>query len=185
MSFKLITAPTTTPISLSEAKGQCRVESSFTDDDAMIMTYIQSATSYVERLCNSNLMTATWDMYLDCWEREISIKKHPVQSITSVKYFDSNGDEQTLSSSLYSVDVVSDYARILFNNSMSFPSLENYKLNAITIRFVAGFASSTEVPYEVKNFLLAYVRQMYDRQDMSVEPSRFVMSLLDALPFSV
>lgn len=185
MRFNLVTSAAITPVSIEEAKVQCGLESAFTDHDSLISTYIQAITDKIERTYNTKLMTSTWDMYCDNWQRVIKIHKYPVQSITSIHYIDKDGDEQTLSSDLYSTDTFSEYARVLFKADSSYPQLEDYALNRIRIRFIAGFESTLDVPSEVKMYILSAVRAMYDRRDMSVKSTVFIDGLLDSLPFSV
>jgi hypothetical protein len=61
MSLRLITAPTDKPVTLDEAKAQCRQDTASmgTDEDAILNAYIAAATAYVERYTGRALMTQT------------------------------------------------------------------------------------------------------------------------------
>lgn len=185
MPFKLIIEPTTTPVSLSEAKVQCKVEADDTSEDAFILDCIQAAVDTVQSEKDCQLMTATWDMYLDCWRAMITIKKQPVQSITAIYYIDKDGNEVELDSSLYSVDTVSAFARLQFFTTMNYPSLQDNRLNAIRIRFVAGYANSDSVPFRIKRFILACVREFYDKRDASFKMTKHTEGLLTNLSYEV
>src|SRR5512139_4185185 len=77
MGVKLITAPTSEPVSLAEAKSQCRVDIS-TDDD-YISNLIVAAREWCELHDWRVYMPQTWELYLDNWPSAapIEIPKPP------------------------------------------------------------------------------------------------------------
>ena len=66
-------------------------------------------------------MTATWYLYLDRLYALIDVKKNPITEITSIKYYDSDNAEQTLSTSLYDVDIESEPSRVCRSYSQTYP----------------------------------------------------------------
>ena len=78
----------------------------------MIETYIAAATSYVDGeygFLGRALVTQTWELVINTFPtHEIKMPLPPLQSVTSVKYDDGEGVEQTLSTSLYTVDTASE-----------------------------------------------------------------------------
>src|SRR5512139_2020471 len=104
MGVKLITAPTSEPVTLAEAKAQCRVDIS--TDDVLIGNLITAAREYCELHDWRVYMPQTWELYLDDWPKtqNIEIPKPPLQSVTSFKYIDEDGVETTLDSGQYFVD---------------------------------------------------------------------------------
>ena len=93
--WKVSTAPSSEPITLAEAKLYLRVDT--TADDALITALITAARETVERYTSRALVTQTITQVLDCFPGfGFRLAVHPVQSITSITYKDSNGSDQTL-----------------------------------------------------------------------------------------
>jgi len=93
--------------------------------------------------------------------------KAPLSSVTSVKYLDSAGSEQTWASSNYIVDTpVGDAAvkgAIALSDGITFPVIDDV-INPITIRFVAGYGSKHDVPEAVRIALMMMVADMYEHR---------------------
>lgn len=158
MSTRLVTPATTYPVSLEQAKAQCRVDG--TDDDIYITALLGAASAHIESLTGRKIMAQTWE-YLPCeFADEMELPFGPVSSVTSVKYFDASAVEQTLSASVYSVDLVSDPPRILLADDQAWPTV-NDGVNQITIRFVSGYAVVPPPIYQACQLLVA---QWYDQR---------------------
>lgn len=184
-TIKLITAPASEPISLSEAKLHLRVDG--TDDDALITGMITAARRSAEARIDRALVTQTWELALDEWDDEILLPMAPVQSITSIKYIDTAGVEQTLASANYS----------LYNNSIlghlvtpaygvTYPTARTQR-EAIKIRYVAGYGAAADVPQDIKSWMYLAIGTMYANREsvaqysgaMSPLPGKFWESLLE------
>jgi hypothetical protein len=63
MNLTLVTPPASEPVSLTDAKLQCRV--TISDDDTLITRLIVAARRYCETFLRRQLVTATWQMTLD------------------------------------------------------------------------------------------------------------------------
>lgn len=135
--FELDTAPTGEPVTLVEAKAHLRESSS--DEDALITNLIKAARKRIEDETARQFVTATWKMHLDGFPSgDIQIRKCPVVSVSSITYYDTNGDQQTWASSNYETDLVNEPARIRPAYNVVYPSTRSHKLNAVTVTFVAG-----------------------------------------------
>jgi uncharacterized phiE125 gp8 family phage protein len=184
--YKLYTAAALEPISSTEAKAHLRVTG--TDEDDLITMLIQAAREFCESYTNLQLLTATWEMYLDYFsEYEILIEKNPVLAITHIKYYDENNTEQTLAASVYEVDVVSQPARLVLKTNQSWPSTYDKK-NAVKITFTAGFgATAASVPAQIRQAMLLVIGNMYENrgdEGHRTIPST-VYNLLDAHRVSI
>jgi uncharacterized phiE125 gp8 family phage protein len=158
MGMKLITAPTDTPVTLAEAKAQCRVEDD--SEDTLMTGLISAATEYVEQYTARAIMPQTWELSLDGFEDSMALTKGPVTSVTSVKYYDLNGDIQTLDPLNYTLDLISDPQWVVKNNDASWPATVD-SINVVTIRFVAGYAT---VPAPIKHAILLLISQWFDNR---------------------
>lgn len=103
---------------------------------------------------------------LDDFTDAILIPKNPVQSVTSIKYFDADSVEQTLSSDDYVADLVSDPAWIVRVEDVSWPTVAN-AVNSVTIRFVAGYSA---LPAEIKAAMLVLIASWFDNRSTATIP---------------
>jgi len=176
-SYKLITGPATEPLTLAEAKLYLRVDSDSEDD--LITALIKAARLQVENKTYRMLISQTWDLILDksdIGEGELLIYKQPITAISSVKYYDINNTEQTLSSTAYQTEVNSNPAKV---NIISMPSIYN-RLGAVTIRFVAGYANAGAVPQDIKQAMYFLIGHMYENRQMAVTGT-----IAQDIPFTV
>ena len=136
MGLVLVTAPATEPVTLVEAKDHLRLEIS--DDDTLVTSLIVSAREFAEQETHRQLVTATWKLTLNSFPSEIRLPLPPLQSVSSLKYLDTDGTQQTLASSNYDVDTDSEPGRICLAYGKSWPSIRSVK-NSIEVEFICGF----------------------------------------------
>lgn len=167
------TDATSEPITLEEAKLYLRVSDSA--DDEQISVWIKSARNMVEQHTNRQLMTATWDLYLDHFPYSadpILLPKSPVQSITSVTYTDTDGATQTWSSANYAVDIYSEPARLNLAYSVVYPSTRLIA-NAVRVRYVAGWTTAALVPSPIRVAMLMHIRMHHDGEEEKARQAIF------------
>jgi uncharacterized phiE125 gp8 family phage protein len=167
--LKLITAPAVEPVTLAEAKAHCRVEHS--EEDALITSIIVSAREQAEHITGRPLITQTWEAVLDEFPIcEVRLGKANVLSITSVKYLDLDGVEQTMSSGLYMLDA-EDSADCWLHPAINtnWPSTQDI-VNAVRVRFACGYgAAASAVPQSVKDWIKLTVAHYYaNRESVAV-----------------
>jgi uncharacterized phiE125 gp8 family phage protein len=105
-------APSVEPVSLTEAKAQLRIDASDTTYDTEITNQLKAARQWIEQRYGISLITQTRIQRQDqLYERypiyrnflgpyysrtPLQLLYPPVQSVTSFKYIDPNGTQQTL-----------------------------------------------------------------------------------------
>ncbi len=159
--YKLKTAASTYPLSLTEVKNHLKVSVS-TDDD-LITALRDSAILWVEEYLDRQLMSATWYLYLDHLYRLIDVKKNPVTAVTSILYYDSDNSEQTLDTDLYDVDIISEPSRICRAYSQVYPITYD-RPNAVTVEFTAGYTNAALVPEPIKSAILLMIGHNYENR---------------------
>jgi uncharacterized phiE125 gp8 family phage protein len=171
-ALKLVTAPVVEPVSLLQAKQHLRV--TIPDEDALILSLIIAARSHAETFTGRRFVTQTWDYFLDCfpwleWSRSGSfeIPNGPLQSVTSVKYIDEAGVEQTMNTSEYLVDAKSDPGRISPAYGKTWPA-PRLQMNAVTVRFVCGYGLAAAVPYEISAGILLLIGEFFKHREETV-----------------
>lgn len=165
MALVRVTAPITEPVTLAEAKSHLRVDT--TDDDDIITALIQAAREWCEEFQNRSYLEQTWQLWLDAWpdDDEIVLPRPPLQSVTSVKYYDTDDTEYTLDSSNYIVDAYSEPGRIVLAYGKTWPSTTLRPANAVVVEYVAGNSEATSVPQRVKQAILLLVGHWYEHRE--------------------
>jgi uncharacterized phiE125 gp8 family phage protein len=182
MTLRIITAPAVEPALNSEVKLDARIDTSALD--APIDMLITAARKVAENRTGRSFITQTWEQVLDKFPaKEIEIGMLPIQSVTSVKYYDSAGVLQTMSTADYTLDVDTLPGWLLPAFGVSWPSTHDVA-QAVIIRFVAGYGSAaTDVPAEIKMWIRAQVAASIDHQDGLMDgravPLPFIDGLLD------
>lgn len=164
MGRALITAPTVEPITLAEAKAHLRVTDA--GEDTLISALIAAARGYCQKETGRALLTQTWEITLDAFPSAIELPNPPVASITSVKYLDGNGIEQTLDSAAWKLDKSSDYGvgRLVPAYGYVWPATRA-DINAVRVRYVAGYADAASVPQEMKQWMLLQIGHWYEHRE--------------------
>lgn len=152
MSLIRITAPSTNPVTLAEAKAHIRLDSS--DSDTEITAFIGAATEFAEQVTGRALMAQTWELSLDDFPTYFELTRLPVASITSIKYTSTAGVVTTLDGSAYTLDAADDFgaARVYPAYSTTWPTSRGDRGN-VKVRFVAGYASAAAVPEAIKSWI--------------------------------
>jgi len=173
MRVELSSGPAVEPVSVAQAKRQLWVEHN--TDNTYIEGLVTAARQLVEARTRRQLITATWKLYLDGWpsrgpttatkdEGAIYLPKPPVQSVSNIKYYDTSGTEQTLSTSYYTTDFVSNPPRIVEAYGYTWPSLYD-RINAVTVTYVAGYGdAATDVPAALRHAIKLLVYDWYENR---------------------
>ena len=150
MSLTQSVAPSVEPVTTTAQKTWMRVDSS--DEDALIGSLAAAARSYVEMATSRQCITATWILKLDNFPAgDIVLDIFPLQSITSIKYYDNNDEQQTWSSSLYDEDTAMEPGRVRPASGQAYPSDVRGHTDDIEITFGAGHGdAASDVPDGIK-----------------------------------
>ena len=182
MGYKIITAATTEPISLAEARNHLRIEAYGSPeahpDDDKIELLIKSAREWCEEYTGRAFASQTIEMALDDFpENEIELPITPVTSITSVKYINVSGVETTISNSTYALDDYSQPNWLILTAGSLWP-ITNGGANNVKIRMVVG-NTSANIPSAIKSAMLLIVGNLYEnRQEDIAATSRVTFNSL-------
>src|SRR6185312_10363341 len=182
------------PITVDQAKAQVRV--TWSNEDALFPGFIQTAREICEEDLGIAVMEQTLEQVLDHFPRnshrqglehihpahlahhhghhpredyEIRISRPPLQSVTSVTYFDSNGDAHLWDPSEYLVDVDEFPGRIVPKYGKWWPALVPLQpVNGVRIRLVAGWPDADSVPSRLKSGMLLIIGSLYKNREAEV-----------------
>jgi len=163
-SYKEISRDSSEAIPLALVKEHIRASQDNSTEDELIRSYMATARLCFEGFTRRTLITTTYKTYRDIWQSGYEIRRSPLQTIESVKYYDTDNVLQTLDSSNYYITNETDYSRLIFNNDAVLPSLKNRE-QAIEITFKAGYGDAMEdIPYDIRVALLQHIASMYENR---------------------
>ena len=136
-----------------------------TIEDDLLNGIITASREHVEDITRRAILTQTWDYSLDEFPSKNYIKLPfgNLQSVTHVKYTDSDGTQNTMTVSTdYLVETNGEACgRIVLPYGVSWPSFTPYPSNPIVIRFVAGWTTAELVPYKIKAAIKLICTDLY------------------------
>lgn len=173
MGLRLVTPPAEEPVTLEEAKLQCRV--THDAEDVLIEQYIRAAREACEAFQLRAWLTQTWELSLDRFpcasERNpragIRLPRPPLQSVESIIYTASDGSEVTMAAADYLVDTDAEPGVVYPAYGTSWPAARCYP-GSVRIRYVAGYQKYHQVPGSWTQALLFEVAHYYQNRS-SVE----------------
>jgi uncharacterized phiE125 gp8 family phage protein len=178
MRLKLVSGPTSEPVTLSEATAHLRID--YSEDDALVAAQISAAREWAEAFTRRAFGTQTYDIYFDGWPRfPLDLPRAPLQSVTGIFYTDEDGDETELASTNYIVDTASQPGRIALKSTAVLPSVTLQEINGVRVRFVAGDANTPEM---AKTAMLLLLGDLYENRENTAIGAGLAVQ---AIPFGV
>jgi uncharacterized phiE125 gp8 family phage protein len=200
MALKLKTAPASEPVSLSDTKTYLRINDD--DDDAFITALIIAVRQRFEEWSGRSLITQTWTLWLDGFpqsekknspregyfelpvahydavQRVVEIPRSPLQSVASLKTYDTANNATVFNSSNYLVDSVSNPGRIALNRGAAWPAgLRD--INAVEIEFIAGYGNAADIPESIKQGILLWIKLLFADKSKLFESDESTPGLLE------
>jgi uncharacterized phiE125 gp8 family phage protein len=165
MALVMTAGPAAEPISLAEAKAHLRIDGN--DEDALLASLIAAARMAVERTLSLALITESWSLYLDGWPRSgtIVLPIQPAQAVTAVRVYDPDDEPATVNSETYSVDVLSEPARLVLSAGAVQLSPARL-LNAFEVAFTAGYGDeASDVPEPLRHAIKLLVAHWFEQRE--------------------
>lgn len=161
-----ISAPTTEPITLAQAKAHLRVD--YSDDDTVITGMIKAARAHLENACAVRFAARTGVTFkCDSFSDMARLPEAPVTSITSITYLDTTGASQTLAGTVYELRADGLEAGIVLKSGQTWPATQPG--SRITVTAAIGYSTA---PEDLTHAMLMLVAHFYDnRSTVSVGES--------------
>jgi uncharacterized phiE125 gp8 family phage protein len=163
----MVTPPDGTAIEIADAAAFLR-QTDPTELEA-IAGFVAAATELAQEFCGQQFIRATRLQKFDCWGDLVreGLAYPPLVQVTSVKYLDEAGSEQTLNTALYSVHSTKKPGRIEPAYNATWPSHQGVS-GAIRVTYICGYGlAASDVPATIRTALMQMVRAMYDPPDDS------------------
>ena len=138
------------------------------DETAELQAKVKTARIIAENHTRRKFINQAMVGYLDDWPTHLTLGVGPVSTFTSVTYTDTAGDPQTLATTEYKTDIISENPRIYFHGTL--PDLLEDAFNGVQINFTAGYgATAASVPEPIKDAVILILGHLWEnRQDVIV-----------------
>lgn len=149
-----IPSPTTEPVTLEQAKRQCRIFHD--DDDGYLSDLIPVARSHVEKYCGALFAEREVELVADDWADLVLLPITPVVDVAAVTYTDMDGVDQTVGEGVYEV----------INGGLSPLYGQNWPAkrygSRIIVAAMVGYADADPV---ARHAMLLLISDMYARRE--------------------
>ncbi|MDW9877330.1 hypothetical protein GOA90_08745 [Sinorhizobium meliloti] len=159
------------PVSLEEARAHLRVD--VDDENTLITALIDAATSYLDGwsgVLGRCLINQVWMQSFSDWPDCRSVRlPFPDVSAATVKFFDADNVEQTVSASLFERFEDERGTIIRFRDEFTYPTVFDDRRDGVRVEFTAGYgASATDVPTAVRHAMLLMIGHWYENRESVV-----------------
>jgi len=182
--LRIITPPAIEPVTADEVKLHARI--SYDVEDALIEQWIASARKAAENFQRRAYIAQTLELSFDQFPAvPIYLPRPPLVWVKSIKYYDylnavttlyekfddplttttiEDGDEPSTNNN-FLIDADNEPGRICFAYGASWPTATLRDMNAVKIRYVAGYGdAATDVPESVKDAIMLYCTHMSENR---------------------
>lgn len=182
---RVVTGPTVEPVRLNDVLDHLRLSES--DHEPQIASLLQAARERIEEIIGRSLVQQTRAVQYPDWPGGgvLELPYPPIQSVTHVKYTDTDATEYTLSTDDYSVDTYSEPGRVVLKYGETWPSVQLHQADyPIVITYVAGYDDDgssppdyrANIPAPIVAAIKMEVELRYDRP-----PEAYAKQLKDAI----
>jgi uncharacterized phiE125 gp8 family phage protein len=168
-TIRVVTPPTSEPVTIAEAKAQLSIGASDVSHDTEVASLIAAAREEWERDTSIALITRTLEHRLPKFLSTVVLSVRPAIAISSVTYVDTAGATQTVASSNYYLD--GDEVRFL--DTFVRPSVQD-RSEAVKITYTAGYGSDSRACPELDRMAikLSLANRFEDRDMIAASGER-------------
>lgn len=142
LTYRVISGPTQEPVTLDDLKSHLRVTRQ--EENAYLEGLLVAAREYAEQRTGRVFLTQSLVALSPDWaDGTFELLRSPVQSVESVKYYDTDGVLTTLDSSSYIVSTLLGWVQAKSDTVL--PALYD-RPDAVQINFTAGATTVEAVP---------------------------------------
>lgn len=164
-ALELVTPASGSVLEIEPLRKWLRVDHALDNDQIGDLLEVATVFCETEISGHRQIRQAVYDLPARCWwAGELCLPRPPLSSVLSVKYYDTQGSEQTLASSFYLVRTPwRAPGTIERAPDQTWPGLQGDRSHPVTIRFRAGYASGS-VPATIKQAIRFLVTQWYEQR---------------------
>jgi len=173
MILTISSRSTALPVSIAEVKDYLKIE--YDEEDLIIKTLIVAARDLAENITKRTITPTSYVGYIDKFPNStvswISLPKPPLSTASSnvvITYVEDTtaGTLTTWDATAYTVDFVSEPARVYPSYDNSYPTNVRLQRNAVSIAYKAGYST---VPEPIKTWMYLRVSVLYEYRNPIIE----------------
>ncbi|AVO36602.1 head-tail connector protein [Pukyongiella litopenaei] len=166
-----VSPPAESPVSIGDCKAQGVLD--FSDDDFLVMTYIEAATGYLDGytgILGRCLVSQDWRVDFPAWDRGLVVPFHDATAV-EISYVDESGDTQVLPGNEY--ELVPGYggAMVLWKAAFSAPALADDTALPVSVVATCGYGAAAAVPQALKLAIMQLAAHWYGTRSAVTEAS--------------
>jgi uncharacterized phiE125 gp8 family phage protein len=174
MTYRVTVQPDSEPLTLDEAREHLRITPFGSPlahpDDDLITGLIVAARQFCENYLQRALPTQTIQFPIDSFSGKIAVPLRPVQSIVEITYIDTNGAQQTLADTVYTLDEFK--GEIVLKYGQRWPATRS-DVNAVLITAEVGYTDgqspdNNPIPYDIKSAMKLIIGNLYENRQQDV-----------------
>lgn len=175
--MRIINPPTVEPITLIEARKQCKVDAEGTplahEDDSLILIFISAAREWAEAYMGRTVAPTGVEISFKAFPAaDIVLESGPVLGVPVVAYTNLLGVEVILSPLVYALNDTKPISVLRLNIGQVWP-VAIAEADAVRVRYTIGFSDDTAspkaMPASVKTAILLVLGHLYRNRENSVE----------------
>jgi uncharacterized phiE125 gp8 family phage protein len=167
-------------ISLPEIKQHLAIDQGVTDFDDLLAGFEAAASSHLEKITGRALVQKTFRQTFDGFDC-IGLVRTPVTVVTSIGYFDTNGDAAVVEGNVYVTIPGTPVTRVVLVSGASWP-VYTERWDAVTVEYEAG-TSPYDVPKELRAAIALHVGFLFANRESHAEKPAQPTGAYDALIF--
>lgn len=157
--------PTSYPVTRDQAKLELGLDG--TENDLKVDGLIAASTRVVGEMAGRVLTEETWALSRPAISTgDLVLPKSPVQSVSSVTYFDGDDVEQSATVGDFYLMKGDDRAVLRPKSGTAWPAANTDRDDAVTVTFVAGYATC---PQNLAQAVLMMVVHLHDYRGVAME----------------
>lgn len=156
MRVAVVTPPAIEPVTVADVKLALHIDG--TTEDTLITSWIKTGRELAEGFLRRALITQTVEVTLDDFPCvPVLLPRSPVQSITSVTYYDTDNVSATVDLNSLIIDTSCEPARIDLGFGEVWPAAILRPMSGVKIRYVSGYGDTADdVPAIIKDAIMLY-----------------------------
>lgn len=190
--MKIITPAFVEPITLAQARKQCKVDAEGSppahEDDELISIFLTAAREWCEAYLGSTVAPTLVEIAFNAFPADqapssatstvvagtLALQSGPVLVVNAIAYLDADGAEQTLDVATYTLDTTQQIAVVRLNVDETWPETQTVA-NAVTVRYTIGYSLAGDSPQiaplgsSIKVAILLILGHLYKNRENSVE----------------
>ncbi len=158
-----LTSQGKSPVKLADVKEYLGFGKNTTNcNDELIQTLIDSCTAWGEGYTAREFTANTYDLFLDCFEDRISLRRNPIDAIDTVKYLVSAA-LVTVASSVYYLKSGVQISEVLLQDGQEWPTDGDTIEHLIQITFTTKAINARKLSM-AKNAIMRHVIYMFENR---------------------